>query len=144
MSRAWIRFLSSTGLVIVGCAPQGSDARRSGSTGLPVPTVLVALASEAVTVRQAHPDENYGSYPLSVVAKPTAARESYVQFPVSGLPAGALVTSAQIQFHVESGDGTADGPRIYRTPTAAWSEESMTWNTRPGITGGALANLGAA
>lgn len=146
MRRAWVGGTFVMGLALVACAPAASDVSETAETlqgTSPTATVLLAPATEDVSVRQIHPNDNFGSMPLSVVADTTSARESYLKFTVSGLPSGATVTSARIQLHVDPGGGSSDGPRIYRTPTTSWSEAQMTWNTRPGITGSPLANLGA-
>jgi hypothetical protein len=143
MDMAVVRSCLAIALCAVACAaPADEPAAAEASAVVTGASSVTAIASEDVTVRLAHPDENFGTLPLSVISG-GAARESYLEFTVSGLPANATVTSAQLQLFVEPGGGTSDGPAVYRTPTTAWSETAMTWNTRPGTTGSALADLGA-
>ena len=80
------------------------------------------------------PTANFGLLTsLTIDTQPSA--ESYVRFTVNGL--SGTVTSVKLRLFVTNG-GT-NGPLLYATQTG-WSETTLTWNTRPAIIGGVLAN----
>ncbi|MGH9035110.1 MAG: DUF7594 domain-containing protein, partial [Acidimicrobiia bacterium] len=87
-------------------------------------------------VAAAKPSTNYGSSSrLEVDASPLT--ESFLRFSVSGVD--GAVTSARLRAWVT--DGSGNGPEVYRSG-AGWDESSVTWNTRPGRSGGLLADAG--
>jgi len=53
------------------------------------------------------------------------------------------VDSAVLTLNVAADGGTAEGPRLLRAATTGWSESTVSWNSRPATTGGAIADLGA-
>lgn len=84
------------------------------------------------------PTTNYASATRFVVdASP--ATQSLLRFNVTGI--SGTVTSARVRIFVS--DPSGDGPALYRT-SSAWSESSVTWNTKPAPTGSALGDAGAA
>lgn len=65
-------------------------------------------------------------------------RQSLVMFNATGVT--GTVTSAKLRVFVS--DPSGDGPSVTRTATT-WTENAVTWNTRPALSGGALADAGA-
>ncbi|MSP17029.1 MAG: DNRLRE domain-containing protein [Myxococcales bacterium] len=63
--------------------------------------------------------------------------EVYLQFDLSSIP--GTITSATLEM-AAGADGSAngDGAEVYAAASAAWSENSLTWNSRPGRTGPVL------
>jgi hypothetical protein len=143
---ARFRAFGLSALLLGGCVAEEpdstpGDAPRAASS---LATVITSVAAvEDVSVRQAHPDDNYGADPLSAVSGPTAERHSYIKFVVADIPAGAAIVSARVELRVFPDGATPDGPRMYRSLTTSWSEGSMTWRTRPGYGGAVLDDLGA-
>jgi|HubBroStandDraft_6_1064221.scaffolds.fasta_scaffold20600_2 hypothetical protein len=74
------------------------------------------------------PTKNFGSQPLLAVQSGTS---SYIQFNLSGLPAGVTVTTATVRLFVDavSQAGSFD---IYEIDQP-WSENSLTFNTAPSL-----------
>ena len=86
-----------------------------------------ALASEA------DPGTNFGTQPqLLVDGGDDPDVESYLRFDVTGVD--TLIQGATLRLWVPNGGETADGLRIFSAPTA-WTEEGLTWDTRPGTQG---------
>ena len=100
--------------------------------------VIVTLTPEAdARVEQSHATTNYGTA-TSLSADTSPRRESYLRFTVAGLTRPVL--SAKLR--VFDFNGTADGPALYPTETS-WSETAITWNAKPGRTGGVIQDKGA-
>jgi len=82
-----------------------------------------------------YPADNFGAaqYFYSV-GLPDRGR-AFLQFDLSGLPAGATVTSAQIELWAEFRDGTL----TFEPVASDWDEATLTWNNQPGVVSPALA-----
>jgi hypothetical protein len=89
-------------------------------------------------VSQGSPSSNYGQA-AALLVDGSPRLESYLQFDVSFSSSAYTVVDARLQLYAF--DSTTDGPLLYRVGNA-WSEQSLTWNTRPGPLGGPLGNLG--
>jgi len=93
-------------------------------------------------VSQASPTSAYGgATSFSIVGSTTGAKQAFLRFTVSGLPAGAVVQSAKLRLYVTN-DSTSGGT-FNRISNTTWAE-GITWNTKPAIDGAQLAVLGAA
>lgn len=79
-------------------------------------------------VSSSAPAKNFGSQPLLAVQSGTS---SYIRFNLSGLPAGATVTTATVRLFVDavSQAGSFD---VYEIDQP-WSENSLTFNTAPSL-----------
>jgi len=77
-------------------------------------------------VSSATPKINYGPTIILAVGPGT---NSYLQFNLSGIPAGANISKATLRLYVDavSGSGTLDVFPV----TSSWSENKVTYNTRP-------------
>ncbi|WP_224368929.1 CBM96 family carbohydrate-binding protein [Hyalangium versicolor] len=89
------------------------------------------------TVSQSEPNRNFSSE-LTLQVDGSPRLESYLQFDVD--TQGMTVRNAWLEFFVTN--PTSDGPLLYRA-RSDWSEQSLTWNTRPGLSASAVGNLGA-
>jgi hypothetical protein len=70
----------------------------------------------------------------------TTTKQIFIRFDVSGLPAGAAVSSAKLRLFVTN-DSTSGGI-VQSVSNTTWSE-TLTWNTKPAIDGPVRATLGA-
>lgn len=99
---------------------------QSGTLGSPI------LASADSYVAAGDPSRNFGdAHRLFVDGGPLS--RSYVQFRVDG--PDAPVQSATLRLYVR--DPSGDGPTVYATESD-WSENSITWDSRPARLGDAL------
>ncbi|WP_224243227.1 CBM96 family carbohydrate-binding protein [Hyalangium gracile] len=88
-------------------------------------------------VSQSEPNRNFGAErELQVDGSPRL--ESYFQFDVDTL--GMTVRKAWLEFYVTN--PTSNGPLLYRS-RGDWTEQGLTWNTRPGLSTSPVGNLGA-
>ncbi|MDI6881171.1 MAG: DNRLRE domain-containing protein [Desulfitobacteriaceae bacterium] len=86
--------------------------------------------SDDTCVAEDIPDTNLGSNPILYVTCYSISR-SYLRFPLREIPSNALVISAKLNlFHLE-GDGSTQTYDVHRV-TESWSEETATWNKKPG------------
>lgn len=84
-------------------------------------------------VATANPNSNYGGVPALVVS-PNAGgpARSFVHFDLSSVPAGATIVEASLRICPVSVNILALG-RVHdlHRVTSAWTENGVTWNTRP-------------
>ena len=93
---------------------------------LSLPLLAQAPPSADTFVSNSTPKLNYGPS-ISLLVGPGTT--SYVQFNLSGIPAGANISKATLRLYVDavSGSGTLDVFQV----TSSWSESKVTYNTRP-------------
>ncbi|MBA3461036.1 MAG: DNRLRE domain-containing protein, partial [Deltaproteobacteria bacterium] len=84
-----------------------------------------------------YPTTPYGTG-LRLTADGSPAAQTLLRFQVANLV--GTVTSARLRLYVNN--PSPDGPSIFRT-TGAWSESTVTWGTKPALSGAAIADLGA-
>ena len=82
------------------------------------------------------PSTAYGSV-TRLTADAYPAAQALMRFQVVNVL--GTVTSARLRVFVNN--PSPDGPLLYRS-TAPWSEATVTWNTRPAISGSGIGNLG--
>jgi hypothetical protein len=98
---------------------------------------LEVVATDDTYVTPAIPGATYGGLDR-VVVDGDPQSEVYLKFNLThGHLQGGTLVRARLQLYAV--DGTTDGPALYRTGTE-WSEETLSWNTRPGW--GSLPKLG--
>ena len=108
-----------------------------GSTDLSAAATQVTVAPSAdARVLAASPTTNYGSSSRLDVDSP--GEQSHLRFEVDGV--SGTVQRATLRLFVRNGSSNA--PSIRRTG-AAWSEATITWDTRPPPTSDVIADLGA-
>jgi hypothetical protein len=96
---------------------------------------FTAVADAAV--QSALPSQNFGASP-TLLCDASPLEQSLLRFNVTGL--SGTVTRAVLRLYVSN--GSADGPRVYRTGSG-WTEGAVTWNTKPAVSGSPLYDLGA-
>jgi hypothetical protein len=90
-------------------------------------------------VQERRPTTTAGSATTLIADGGSGVRnEALVRFDVSGL--AQPVASAKLRIWVTN--GTGNGPQVLATQTG-WIENTVTWNTKPAVIGGALADAGA-
>lgn len=99
------------------------------------PLFAQAPPSADTFVTSTYPKTNFGSS-ISLVVQPGAT--TFVQFNLSGIPAGATVTKASLRLYVDA-LATAGKFDVYNV-TSAWSENTVTYNTKPTIGGSVSVN----
>ncbi len=114
--------------------PTATNTSPAGSASL-----TYAVEADA-RVKQASPATNYGSLAyVSVDGAPDPIEESYLRFNVSGV--SGAIQSAKLRVYVTA-NGTVNGPAVQLAGNA-WTESTLTWNTRPALLSGAADNKGA-
>jgi hypothetical protein len=128
--------------------PVGST---STATATPVSTATATVTPPAGStlnfgpiadayVAQSSPDSANNGSSISVVGGSSSAKQAFIRFTVSGLPAGAVVQAAKLRLFVTN-DSTSGGV-FNRISNTSWSE-NITWNTKPAIDGPVVTTLGA-
>jgi hypothetical protein len=108
------------------------------STALGSQTLTFSPEADA-RVERANPGANFGSASLLDADNSSSdVAESYLRFLVGGI--SGTVTSAKLRLHATS--GTVDGPAAYAAPSS-WSESGITWDNKPGPSGGPLSDSAA-
>ena len=100
--------------------------------------------SADVHVNSAFPDLNFGASPFLQTGGVT---RTFLRFDTSSLPAGVLASPiARVNLVLWVGQVGAGGNLQASDVSGAWAENSLTWNTQPGIGGvvGSVAVPGAA
>ena len=61
-------------------------------------------------------------------------QRSYLMFDISSIPQGSFVTSATLTLCRTNGSGSATTHEL-RPATSGWTENGLTWNTQPSLSG---------
>lgn len=119
--------------------PSITPTATSTNTSPPGSASLTFAVEADARVKQASPATNYGSLTyLSVDGAPDPMEESYLRFNVSGV--GGAIQSAKLRVYVNA-NGTSNGPAVQLAGNA-WTESTMTWNTKPSLLSSAVDNKG--
>jgi hypothetical protein len=147
----WVPVL---GLVAAGCG--GAEVQEAAGTeepGASLKSVEAAVdaacgstpftaqslyeVSQDTYVSEEAPTVAYGSE-RKLVADGSPRREAYLRFSVNKLEP---FTRAYVRLYVK--DGSTNAPALSRIQYNTWQSSTVTWNTRPGLMGLPVANLGA-
>jgi len=88
--------------------------------------------SQDVRIYSGSPTTNFdGSWPLSVGTTSSAVYRSLVSFPLTGVPAGTVLDSAQLKLYYDQThtDWQYNVPIEAHRVTGAWSEGTATWSS---------------
>ena len=94
--------------------------------------------SQDVMISSDAPADNHDStWRLSVGTTTTGVSRALLKFPLTGIPAGTKIDSAQLQLYYDQyhTSNTRDTLIEARRATAAWDETTATWNNANGIVG---------
>ena len=117
----------------------GSSSTTRTITVDPAGSTLTFTPTDDAYVRQPHPNEQTGAQPTIRVYKGASETHSYLRFTVSGV--AGPVTSVKLRLWVTDASNVAGS--IYAVPDTLWSEDTITWATRPTL-GAFIASGGAA
>ncbi|MEV1166985.1 DNRLRE domain-containing protein [Nonomuraea sp. NPDC049784] len=108
------------------------------------PTIKISptpSVSQDTMIVSDSPDTNYDeSWRLSTGTSSVGVSRSLLKFPLTGVPSGTKIDSAQLQVYWDQDIPTSTGTTYDVTleahrATAAWEETSATWNSAKNITG---------
>ncbi|MFB4278558.1 DNRLRE domain-containing protein [Nonomuraea sp. MTCD27] len=108
------------------------------------PTIRIAptpSVSQDTMIVSDSPDTNFdGSWRLSTGTSSVGVSRSLLKFPLTGVPSGTRIDSAQLQVYYDQDIQTSTGASNNVTlqahrATAAWDETTATWNTAKSLTG---------
>ncbi|WP_163999828.1 DUF7594 domain-containing protein [Pyxidicoccus caerfyrddinensis] len=135
------RCLAASRVVLLGLALTVSSVADAASVifsrpareGVELDASLAALTFTPVKdamVKEAVPASNFGTLnQLQVSNQAGYSKWAYLQFDVTGLPAGATNISAQLQVSSTT-TGTGRAITAHAVASTSWSETAITWNTR--------------
>lgn len=101
-----------------------------------VPSTLTFVADADASVSRSHARSNFGSA-SELRADLSPSNETYLRFTLDGVV--GPIESARVRLYVT--DGSSNGPEIYAASNN-WTESGITWQNRPGRTGGLLDDKG--
>ena len=108
-----------------------------GTTAGQTAATATFTATEDTFVLKTSPNSNYGQASTLQLDNGAGVKRALVRFHVSGLPAGASVTSATLRLFVVNYSKQAGNVNAVAGP---WSEASTTWSTAPAV-GNKIAGL---
>jgi hypothetical protein len=117
-------------LVVVGTLPwtAGGAARAVLASG----TVRGVLRKDTVA-KSKMPDTNFGAEAdLQASGQPGYAKVTFLQFSVTGIPAGSVATSAQLRLRSKT-TATERAVSARPVPTTDWTEAGLTWSNQPAM-----------
>jgi glucose/arabinose dehydrogenase len=115
------------------------------SVTTPIRTFSYAFSpTDDARVEQAHPTSNYGgSTQLKAEGGDDPGVRSFLKFNISGLVGNVQAATLRVYIPATSDYGTSNGPRVYKAASSTWSENSVTWNTKPELLTGGYDDKGA-
>ena len=97
-------------------------------------TVQCFTVVEDSYVDSSAPDTNYGKLStMEAGDSGSGVRQAFLKFDPLGIPSNATVISATLETHVHLAGG--DVPVVLQGVDHLWSENSLTWSTRPNVSG---------
>ena len=120
-----------------GGQTDATPATRTWTIDTSLPAVATVIAD--ATVREASATTNYGTTP-NLEADTSPVEHAYLKFDVTGVSGGQTVASATLRLY--GTNPTSNGPRVFTT-TNGWTENGLTWATKPAPTGTPVADLGS-
>jgi acid phosphatase type 7 len=139
----WRRVAAAAAILamsIAGCwsAAATASADSAGTPSSESTTASFGAVADA-RVEEGNPAVNYGAATrLGSDGDPGTRVESHLRFALDGIR--HTVRSATLRIYVVS-DGSVNGPSVYPSD-GDWSEDRVTWDTRPHAVGPAIARMG--
>jgi hypothetical protein len=112
--------------------PVEGQAFTDSGSGICSPVVREFPAIADTTVRAEDPYANLGTAP-TIEVDSRLESWAYLRFEVQGVT--EYIGSARLRLYAPPGEFTGRGPEVYSADNA-WSENTITWNDRPELTGG--------
>ena len=132
--RATAPTLAAAIVLVLALSPQDPPQAGAGALTLTAATLSFAPVADA-RAEAALPNTNFGTT-TSLTVDSSPQLESFLRFNLTGID--GPVSNARLRLYVT--DGSANGPAVYTTTNAAWTETTLTWATRPTRTGTAHAD----
>jgi hypothetical protein len=88
------------------------------------------------------PDSNYGAWTDFTINFGGGNNHGLIEFDISGLPPGAVVTSATLEVYENSNCSTNQNAIEVHLNSGAWSEATVTWNNAPAYGPSVVTNSG--
>ncbi len=124
--------VTKTGSHVTFTMPKNSFAKVTITRPAPTVTLTFTPVKDA-TVKVAAPTSNFGTLSnLQVSTQSGFAKQVFLQFNVTGIPAGATVTSATLQLASQT-TGTGRPVAAHTVSSTSWGETTVTWNTKPAM-----------
>lgn len=136
------------------------DQNQADSYTLPMPQPALWEAEADATLSSGSPDTNFGLPGSSILddtlvvgtnnrpwtpAPDTTRFASLLRFGEQAIPAGVSLTDAVLELRRTERIGDTTGHDVDLRPvTGSWSEDGVTWNTRPGVGSASLDTLSQA
>ncbi len=124
----------------------GNVSALSGpkATTTPIKTFSYTFVpTDDARVEQAHPTSNYGSSTqLRAEGGDDSGVRSFLKFNVAGIVGNVQSATLWVYIPTNASYGTSNGPRVYKA-SSAWSEGSITWNSKPALLTGGYDDKGA-
>lgn len=105
----------------------------TSSAGADTIQLLRPTDDSFVTSQEGTTDHNYDGDPRLVVWAnyPSYGSRAYLEFDLSSIPAGEVVTFARLNLLQYDGGGYSSGLDVFRVASDAWSEGTLTWDNQP-------------
>jgi len=117
----------------------GGTTTTSVSGGTTTTYLLIKYPAESCTAIQNDPDTVYNSNVLLLIGwDGMGSNEAFIKFDVSTLPALTVIKSAILKIYIEAASTSTTNIDFYNLDNN-WSQTSLTWNNKPGITGARIA-----
>lgn len=101
---------------------------------------LTFAPTKDVIAKEKFPSTNFGTDPNLQTSNQTGYRKvTFLQFTVSGIPAGATNLTAQLELRSQT-TGTSRPVAVHGVSATGWSETGLTWSNRPAL-GSTLATV---
>jgi 2',3'-cyclic-nucleotide 2'-phosphodiesterase (5'-nucleotidase family) len=102
-----------------------------------IPTTSDLTPSQDAQVVEGYPDSNYGDktylYVQSAASGSYLDERTWMRFDLSGLPAGATITSATLEMTAWKAQGGDMVVSAHSAGDDSWTESGITWNNQPTI-----------
>jgi myo-inositol-hexaphosphate 3-phosphohydrolase len=119
--------------------PSNTPSNTATPTATPQTSTFNFSPVADTYVSQANPSSSYGTSGSFAAVGGSSAKQSFLRFDVSGLPANATVSAARLRLFVTN-DSTSGG--IFNHITNNSWAENITWDSRPVVDGPQVAMLG--
>lgn len=124
--------VTKTGSHVTFTMPKNSFAKVTISRPAPTVTLTFAPVKDA-TVKVAAPSSNFGTTAnMQVSGQSSFVKQAFLQFNITGIPAGATVTSATLLITSQTTGGSRP-ITAHAVSNTSWSETGITWNNKPAL-----------
>jgi alpha-L-arabinofuranosidase len=113
--------------------PKNSFAKVTVTRPAQNVTMPAFAAAKDAMVKFAAPTTNFGTATnMQVSGQTNFQKQMFLQFNVTGIPAGATVVSATLRIDAQT-TGTGRSITAHSVTSTSWTETGITWNTKPAL-----------